>query len=261
MSHVSDPVVELEHIRTQFGPHVVHDDINLDMNRGEIVALMGGSGSGKTTLMRVMALLHQPQAGSVRLFGNEVAYGAGDEFDLRRRMGYMFQFGALFGGLTIRHNVALPLIEHTALNGSLINEIAQLKIQLTGLAPEVAGLMPSELSGGMKKRAAMARALALDPELLMLDEPGSGLDPASARSIDELIVRLRSALGLTVIMVTHDLVSVQAIADRAILLHEGKILADDAPRKLLESDDQTVRYFFQLEVRKSHAPQEQEVSL
>lgn len=261
MNGVSQPVVELQNIQTRFGRHIVHDDISLTIGRGEIVALLGGSGSGKTTLMRVMALLHKPQSGSVRLFGNDVSFGGGNEFELRRRMGYMFQFGALFGGLSIRHNVALPLIEHTALNNSLINEIAQLKVQLVGLAPEAAGLMPSELSGGMVKRAAMARALALDPELLMLDEPGSGLDPASARSIDELILQLRSALGLTVIMVTHDLVSVQRIADRAILLHEGQILADDAPRKLLESDDQTVRYFFQLKVRKSHMPREEEVRL
>ncbi|MGH8224735.1 MAG: ABC transporter ATP-binding protein [Gammaproteobacteria bacterium] len=258
MNDVASPAIELRDIRTHFGRHMVHDGISLTVRRGEIVALLGGSGSGKTTLLRVMALLHRPQGGEIKLFGKHVPIGSDAEFDLRRRMGYMFQFGALFGGLTIRHNVELPLIEHTSLPSRLVTEIAQLKIQLTGLAPEVAGLMPSELSGGMKKRAALARALALDPELLMLDEPGSGLDPASARSLDELIGRLREALGLTVVMVTHDLTSVQRLADRAILLHEGKILADGSPQELLASDDQRVRYFFQLEVKKSYAMAAQE---
>ncbi len=246
-------VVRLRNIRTWFGNHVVHNDVSLDFRRGEIVALLGGSGSGKTTLLRVMALLHRPQSGEVELFGKHVWPGSRDEITLRRRMGFMFQFGALFGGFTVRRNVELPLIEHTSLPGRLIEEIAQLKIQLTGLEPAAAGLMPSELSGGMRKRAALARALALDPELLMLDEPGSGLDPASARSLDELIGRLRSALGLTVVMVTHDLISVQRLADRAILLHEGGILADGSPRELLVSKDPRVRYFFQLELKRSRS--------
>jgi phospholipid/cholesterol/gamma-HCH transport system ATP-binding protein len=262
MNAVAPPVVELSHITTHFGAHRVHNDISLEFRRGEIVALLGGSGSGKTTLLRVMALLFRPQRGSVRLFGHDVSYESGTLFELRRRMGYMFQFGALFGGLTVRHNVEMPLHEHTLLPARLVTEIAQLKVQLTGLAPEAAGLMPSELSGGMRKRAALARALALDPELLMLDEPGSGLDPASARSLDELILRLRAALGLTVILVTHDLTSVRRIADRAILLHEGGILADGAPADLLESDDQRVRYFFQLKVKRSYAEAvEEEVKL
>ncbi|MGH8160893.1 MAG: ABC transporter ATP-binding protein [Gammaproteobacteria bacterium] len=258
MNDAAPPVVELEHVTTHFGRHVVHDDISLRFERGEIVALLGGSGSGKTTLLRVMALLFRPQRGTVRLFGEDVAQGSDAESALRRRMGYMFQFGALFGGLTVRHNVEMPLHEHTQLPARLVTEIAQLKVQLTGLAPEAAGLMPSELSGGMRKRAALARALALDPELLMLDEPGSGLDPASARSLDELISRLRAALGLTVVMVTHDLTSVRRIADRAILLDEGRILADGAPAELLESEDQRVRYFFQLKVKKSYAQAREE---
>lgn len=248
------PVVRLRNIRTWFGHHVVHNDISLDLRRGEIVALLGGSGSGKTTLLRVMALLHRPQSGEVELFGRRrVRRGSVEELELRGRMGFMFQFGALFGGFTVRRNVELPLIEHTSLPRRLVEEIAQLKIQLTGLDPAAAGLMPSELSGGMRKRAALARALALDPELLLLDEPGSGLDPASARSLDELIGRLRAALGLTVIMVTHDLISVQRLADRAILLHEGGILADGSPKELLASDDPRVRYFFQLELKKSRS--------
>jgi phospholipid/cholesterol/gamma-HCH transport system ATP-binding protein len=248
---VDAPAVRLRDIYTHFGRHVVHDEISLDIGRGEIVALLGGSGSGKTTLLRTMALLHRPQRGEVELFGDPVRSGSGAELLLRQRMGYMFQFGALFGGMTVLRNVELPLIEHTTLPAYLREEVSQLKIQLTGLEPLAAGLMPSELSGGMRKRAALARALALDPELLLLDEPGSGLDPASARSLDELIGQLRSALGLTVVMVTHDLASVQRLADRAILLHEGAILADGTPRELLESDDPQVRYFFQLEVKKS----------
>ncbi len=249
----NSPVVRLRNIRTRFGHHVVHDDISLDVRCGEIVALLGGSGSGKTTLLRVMALLHRPQSGTVELFGQQLRRGGAELQALRARMGYMFQFGALFGGFTVRRNVEFPLIEHTCLPTRLIEEIAQLKIQLVGLDPAVAGLMPSELSGGMKKRAALARTLALDPEFLLLDEPGSGLDPASTRSLDELIGRLQAALGLTVVMVTHDLTSVQRLADRAILLHEGNILADGSPRELLASDDPRVRYFFQLELKKSHS--------
>lgn len=253
-------VVELCSVATRFGSHVIHDDISLRVGRGEIVALLGSSGSGKTMLLRVMALLQRAQSGRVKLFGREVRYGDRDEFALRRRMGYMFQFGAMFGGLNVRRNVELPLREHTPLNARLVSEIAQLKLELVGLEPRAAGLMPSELSGGMTKRAALARALALDPELLMLDEPGSGLDPASARSLDALIVRLRSALGLTVVMVTHDLISVRSIADRAILLHEGKVLADDAPHKLLRSKDPIVRYFFQIEVENSRVKRDEEAA-
>ena len=247
------PVVRLHNVRSHFGRHMVHNGISLEIGAGEIVALLGGSGSGKTTLLRTMALLHRPQAGEVELFGQKIRRGSQQELELRERMGYMFQFGALFGGLSVRSNVELPLLEHTSLPVRLCEEIAQLKIQLTGLEPQAAGLMPSELSGGMRKRAALARALALDPELLLLDEPGSGLDPASARSLDELIGRLHGALGLTVVMVTHDLASVQRLAQRAILIHEGGILADGSPRQLLASDDPHVRYFFQLELRKSRA--------
>lgn len=256
MNEVTDaaaPLVRMRNIRTAYGHRVVHDDISLDVRRGEILALLGGSGSGKTTLMRLMALLQRPQSGTVELFGQRLQRRASELQALRGRMGYMFQFGALFSGFTVRRNVSFPLVEHTSLPTRLIEEIAQLKIQLVGLEPGAAGLMPSELSGGMKKRAALARALALDPEFLLLDEPGSGLDPASARSLDELIGRLHAALGLTVVMVTHDLTSVQRLADRAILLHEGSILADGSPRELLASEDPRVRYFFQLELEKSHS--------
>lgn len=248
MINASAPAVKLVGIETRFGRKRVHAGIDLVLPRREIVALVGGSGSGKTTLLRVMALLFRPQRGRVELFGNPVELGTSEERDLRRRMGVMFQFGALFGGLSVLENVALPLIEHTHLPRRLINEISQLKITMTGLDPEVANLMPSELSGGMRKRAALARALALDPELLFLDEPGSGLDPVSARALDELIVRLRNAMNLTVVMITHDLASVRRLADRVILLYEGRILAEGSPRELLNSEDPRVRYFFQLEL-------------
>lgn len=251
-------VVRLKNIHSYFGRHIVHNGIGLDVRRGEIVALLGGSGSGKTTLLRTIALLHRPQTGQVELFGAPVRHGGRGELQIRKRMGFMFQFGALFGGLSVRGNVQLPLLEHTSLPARLCEEVAQLKIQLVGLEPTASGLMPSELSGGMRKRAALARALALDPELLLLDEPGSGLDPASARALDELIGRLRSALNLTVVMVTHDLASVQRLSDRAILIHEGGILAEGSPRELLASEDPRVRYFFQLELKKSRvAPTEQ----
>lgn len=243
-----ETIVSLREIRTRFGSRIVHDGMDLDVHRGEIIALIGGSGSGKTTLLRIIALLLTPSSGQVELFGQRITNIGNAVQGLRCRMGFMFQFGALFGGANVRQNVALPLIEHTHLPIRLIEEIAQLKIQLTGLSPEVAWLMPSELSGGMKKRAALARALALDPELLLLDEPSSGLDPASARRLDELIRQLHDAMNLSVVMISHDLASVQRLAHRAVLLHEGRIVADGSPHELLASKDPRVRYFFQLEL-------------
>ncbi|AOU97478.1 ABC transporter ATP-binding protein [Acidihalobacter yilgarnensis] len=242
------PILRLTGIESRYGERVIHAGIDLEVHRGEILALVGGSGSGKTTLLREMILLRQPEAGEIELFGQR--HGARDrigmeaEISLRRRMGVLFQSSALFGGLTVLENVALPLTEHTRLPTSLIRQLAMLKIDLTGLPPESASLYPSELSGGMRKRAALARAIALDPELLFLDEPGSGLDPVSARAIDHLVLGLRKALALTVVMVTHDLASVDGIADRVALLGGGRLLATGSPAALRSHQNPEVRTFF-----------------
>ncbi|APZ43356.1 ABC transporter ATP-binding protein [Acidihalobacter ferrooxydans] len=241
----ADAVLRLSGIETRYGARVIHAGIDLSVTRGEILAIVGGSGSGKTTLLREMLLLRTPEAGHVEILGQRnVRRGSRAEIALRRRMGVLFQSGALFGGLTVLENVCLPLQEHTGLRAATIGQIATLKIALTGLPPESAALYPSELSGGMRKRAALARALALDPELLFLDEPGSGLDPVSARAIDELVVTLRDALDLTVVMVTHDLATVQRIADRVILLGERVILASGTPAEMAANPDPRVRRFF-----------------
>lgn len=238
------PILRLSNIESRYGERIIHKGISLDVYRGEILALVGGSGSGKTTLLREMILLRRPESGHIELFGNRQAKYDQTDISVRERMGVLFQSGALFGGLTVLENVALPLKEHTRLPHSLIRQVAMLKIMLTGLPPESAGLFPSELSGGMRKRAGLARALALDPELLFLDEPGSGLDPASARGIDQLVCNLQKALALTVIMITHDLVSVQGIADRVALLDEGRLIAIGNPEKLRLHQDPKVRNFF-----------------
>jgi phospholipid/cholesterol/gamma-HCH transport system ATP-binding protein len=240
-----ETVLHLSNIETRYGSRVVHAGIDLEVKRGEIFAIVGGSGSGKTTLLREMLLLRRPEAGHVEILSRrDVRAGSQEEIGLRRRMGVLFQSGALFGGLSVLENVCLPMQEHTRLPRATIHQIATLKIALTGLPPESATLYPSELSGGMRKRAALARALALDPELLFLDEPGSGLDPLSARAIDELVIKLRDALGLTVIMVTHDLTTVQRTADRVILLGDGVILAEGSPLEVAASTDPRTHRFF-----------------
>jgi phospholipid/cholesterol/gamma-HCH transport system substrate-binding protein len=210
-----DPVIEVRQVSTRFGAHVVHRDITLAVRRAEVFALIGGSGSGKSTLLREMILLHRPDSGSIRVLGADLQnLDRGGAEALRQRWGVLFQHGGLFGSLTVLENVGLPLREHTDLDDALIDEIAAWKIAMTGLAPEVGAQYPSELSGGMLKRASLARALALDPELLFLDEPTAGLDPISAGGFDHLVLKLRDLFGLTIVMVTHDLDLLWQVADR-----------------------------------------------
>lgn len=238
-------VVRIRGLATQFGDRVVHKDIDLDIYRGEVTAVVGGSGSGKSTLMREMVMLQEPSAGSVQVLGQEVA-GIGDmqALPLRRRLGVMFQYGALFGDQTVLENVGVPLREHTALSDELIDEVALMKLGMVGLDPAVAPLYPSQISGGMRKRAAMARAIALDPEMIFLDEPSSGLDPVSADALDSLILRLQSLLGLTVVSITHDMDSLWRIADRVVMLGRQSILAVGSMEELREIDDPDVQEFF-----------------
>jgi phospholipid/cholesterol/gamma-HCH transport system ATP-binding protein len=223
----------------------VHDGLDLEVRRAEIFALVGGSGSGKSTLLREMILLQRPDAGEIRVLGEDLArLEDGQALALRRRWGVMFQHGGLFGSLTVGENVALPLREHTGLDGATIDALAAWKIDMAGLAPEVAAQYPSELSGGMMKRASLARALALDPELLFLDEPTAGLDPESAAGVDALVRGLRERFGLTVVMITHDLDLLWQVADRVAVLAEGKVQGLGSMPELSRMAHPAVRSFF-----------------
>lgn len=241
----TETVIEMRDVSTRFGEHVVHTGIDLSVHRNEIFALIGGSGSGKSTLLREMILLHRPDSGMVQVLGTDFqGLAEQDAQALRLRWGVLFQHGGLFGSLTVRENVGLPLREHTGLDEHLIDEIAAWKIALAGLAPEVGAQYPSELSGGMMKRASLARALALDPELLFLDEPTAGLDPDSAAGVDELVRGLRDDYGLTIVMVTHDLDLLWQVADRVAVLGEGRVQAVGSMGALSELDNPLVRSFF-----------------
>jgi phospholipid/cholesterol/gamma-HCH transport system ATP-binding protein len=238
-------VVQVDGLRTRFGAAVVHDGVSLAVRRGEIFALVGGSGCGKSTLLREVLLLQAPEAGSIRVFGREVV-GLNDEeaLPLRRRFGVVFERGALFSALTVTENVGMVLQEHTDLSPRLIDEMAAVKIALTGLPPDAGPKYPVELSGGMRKRAALARALALDPELLFLDEPTAGLDPLSASGLDDLVRNLRDTLGLTIMMVTHDLDLLWRAADRVAVLGQGHIVGVGTMLELSKLDDPLVHEYF-----------------
>ncbi len=240
-----DAVIEIRDLNTRFGAAVVHEDVSLTVRRGEVFALVGASGCGKSTLLRETIALLQPVSGSIRVFGQEVV-GLDDEgaLPLRRRWGVMFERGALFSSLTVAQNVGMVLHEHTPLGERLVEENAAVKIALTGLPADAGPKYPSELSGGMRKRAALARALALDPELLFLDEPTAGLDPLSASGIDELVRHLRDALGLSIMMVTHDLDLLWRSADRVAVLGEGRILGTGTMQELSRSEHPLIREYF-----------------
>ena len=242
---MKEVVVEVSDIHTQFGSAVVHDGVSLSVERGEIFALAGGSGCGKSTLLREIILLQRPQSGSIRVFGQEVL-GLSDEeaMPLRRNWGMMFERGALFSSLTVSENVGLPLREHTQLGDHLIDEIAALKIALAGLPSSAGPKYPAELSGGMRKRAALARAIALDPRLLFLDEPTAGLDPLSASGFEELVQRLKDLLGLTILMVTHDLDLLWRVADRVAFMVGGRIVGVGTMQELSLSEEPLVREYF-----------------
>lgn len=241
----TDSVVEVSNLTMRFGDRLVHQDIDLAVRKGETLAIVGGSGSGKTTLLREMALLLQPTSGSVRVLGNTIGdLQAAHTLSVRRHIGVLFQNGALFGGLSVLENVAFPLREHTRLGGALVREIANLKLALVGLSAADGLLFPNQLSGGMRKRVALARAIAMDPALLFLDEPTSGLDPLSADAFDELVLDLKAALDPTVVLVTHDLDTLWRVADRVVLLGEGRLLAEGSMQTLARSEDPAVVRFF-----------------
>lgn len=237
--------IEVRGLRSAFGERVIHDELDLTVRRGEVLGVVGGSGSGKTVLLNSIIGLKQPEGGEVRLFGEDVArMRLEDRVALEQRTGILFQQGALFSSLSVLENVASPLMEHTSLARSTIKEIAELKIAMVGLGPEAHHLKPAELSGGMRKRVGLARALALDPELLFLDEPTAGLDPIGAAAFDQLIGDLQRDLGLTVFMITHDLDSLYAICDRVAVLADKRVVAAAPLDELERSDHPWIREYF-----------------
>lgn len=242
---MSDPIIEIKGMKNFLGGQWVHSDINLTVNRGEILAIIGGSGSGKTTILRSLLMLLKPTAGDIKLFGQDISHlDAQQSFMLRRRWGMLFQHSALFSSMNVLENVMFPMREFAPLDLEFMRELALLKIALVGLPKEAAGKLPSELSGGMQRRAAAARAIAMDPELLFLDEPTTGLDPRSARLFDELVVFLRDSLNLTIVMVSHDIESLKRTTDRVAFIGEGRILSIAPIDELMKNENQLIADYF-----------------
>ena len=219
-----DAVIEIENLVTGFGPVIIHDHLNLTVKKGEILGVVGGSGTGKSVLLKTIIGLITPREGSIRIFGQDaLSLSETEQRMMDRRMGVLFQDGALFSSMTVAQNIMAPLREHLDISDDLAREIAAMKITMSGLPLDAGAKFPSELSGGMRKRAGLARALAMDPEVVFLDEPTAGLDPIGAAKFDELILSLRDSLGFTVFMVTHDLDSLIRITDRIAVLADKKV--------------------------------------
>lgn len=240
-----ETVLSVRGVTVGFGSKIVLDNLDLDVYRGEILGFVGASGTGKSVLMRAVLRLLPRRSGTISILG--VDYDNADEQErmtLDMRLGVLFQQGALFSGLTVKENIQLPMREYLDLPAKLMDELALLKIHMVGLDPDAADKYPSELSGGMIKRAALARALALDPDLVFLDEPTSGLDPIGAAEFDNLIARLRDTLGLTVYMVTHDLDSLFSVCDRIAVLGKKRVLVEGTLEDMLAFDDPWVKSYF-----------------
>jgi phospholipid/cholesterol/gamma-HCH transport system ATP-binding protein len=242
----TDEVICVRDLTNRFGEQVVHDKLDLDVKRGEILGVVGGSGTGKSVLMRSIIGLQLPAAGSVKVFGESMIDRDDTEArEVRRRWGVLFQGGALFSTLTVAENVQVPLREYfPQLDQGLLDEIAAYKVAMTGLPGDAGPKYPSELSGGMKKRAGLARSLALDPELLFLDEPTAGLDPIGAAAFDDLIKSLKETLGLTVFLITHDLDTLHAICDRVAVLADKRVVAVGTIPELLALDHPWIQEYF-----------------
>jgi phospholipid/cholesterol/gamma-HCH transport system ATP-binding protein len=240
----AEPIIVVEGLRTQFGPQVIHDDLDLEVRRGEVLGVVGGSGTGKSVLLRTIVGLNPARAGTITVFGvNAAGLSEAEQRRLQSRWGVLFQAGALFSSLTVSQNIQVPFKEHTDLPAELMDELTGLKIELVGLPADACGKFPSELSGGMRKRVGLARALALDPEILFLDEPTAGLDPIGAAAFDQLIRSLQQSLGLTVFMVTHDLDSLATICDRIAVLVDKRIKVGTMA-ELLQDDHPWIREYF-----------------
>ncbi|MBJ7415261.1 MAG: ABC transporter ATP-binding protein [Niveispirillum sp.] len=238
------PVIRVRGLKTRFGQQVVHDGVDLDVSKGEVIGLVGGSGTGKSVLLREIVGLMVPSAGKIEVLGKDTEnLSESERLSLQARWGMLFQDGALFSSLTVLENIKVPLKEHTKLPPDLIDEIARVKVAMVGLPPDAGDKYPSQLSGGMRKRAGLARALAMDPEILFLDEPTAGLDPIGAAAFDELIGSLQKSLGLTVFMVTHDLDSLYAICDRIAVLVDKKLVIGTID-ELLRQEHPWIRDYF-----------------
>ena len=241
----TEAVIQVRSLRNQFGDHVIHDALNLDVYRGEILGVVGGSGTGKSVLLRSIIGLVRPMAGTIKVFGKVLKDLPDDERrEEERRWGVLFQEGALFSNLTVSQNVKVALREHLHMPWQLMSELAGLKIKMVGLDPEASSKYPSELSGGMKKRAGLARALILDPEIVFLDEPTAGLDPIGAAALDELVLTLQKSLGLTVFMVTHDLDTLHKTCTRIAVLAEKRVLVTGTIEDMLQNDHPWVKEYF-----------------
>ena len=242
----SDVIISVRGLKNTFGDQVVHEDLNLDVYRGEIIGVVGGSGTGKSVLMRSIIGLQTPDEGEITVFGEStIGRGETEAVDIRKRWGILFQGGALFSTLTVAENVEVPIKEfYPNLDPVLLDEIASYKVVMTGLPADAGPKYPAELSGGMKKRAGLARALALDPELLFLDEPTAGLDPIGAAAFDELTKSLQRTMGLTVFLITHDLDSLYAICDRVAVLADKKVIAVGTIDELIALDHPWIEEYF-----------------
>jgi phospholipid/cholesterol/gamma-HCH transport system ATP-binding protein len=234
-------VIEVQDLFSHYGERAILQDINLAIRAGEIMVIMGGSGSGKTTLMRNMLGLNKPTSGSIRIFGKDITRIKRRElYDLRRKIGVAFQGGALLGSMTVAENIELPLRQHTRLDESTIRIMSRMKLEVVNLAG-FENLMPSELSGGMVKRAALARSIIMDPNLLFFDEPSAGLDPVVSAELDELILRLKEAMNVTIVVVTHELESAFKIADRITVLGSGRLLKTGTVDEIQQSDNEVIQ--------------------
>lgn len=240
-----EPIIQVRGLKNQFGSQVVHDNLNLDVYRGEVLGIVGGSGTGKSVLLRSIVGLQRPTSGTIKVLGRTILEMDEDERRLlEQRWGILFQDGALFSALTVAENIQVPYREHLQLPDRLMDELAALKISMTGLPLEAGTKYPSELSGGMRKRAGLARALALDPDILFLDEPTSGLDPIGAAAFDTLIRDLQRTLGLTVFLVTHDLDTLHATCDRIAVLADKHVTVHGTMSDMLQSDHPWVKEYF-----------------
>ena len=241
----SDNIISIRGLKNQFGSQVIHENLDLDVKRGEVLGIVGGSGTGKSVMLRTITGLNKQREGQIKVFGKDLTHMSDRERrEYETRWGVLFQDGALFSSLTVGQNIQVPIKEHLKLPKRMMDEIASLKLGLVGLPPEAGAKYPSELSGGMRKRAGLARALALDPEIVFLDEPTAGLDPIGAAAFDELILSLKHTLGLTVFMVTHDLDSLFAICDRIAVLAEKRVIKVGTIEELMRFDHPWVREYF-----------------